>query len=211
MIGSHDTFTYLKSSWIYNNCKKYWKCQKKSIEEQYEFGIRMFDVRVFWDKKWRLCHGKANLKGISWNTLTDIAEYMAKTCPEAIYRLWLEKGDDKEFKKQVEDLKNNLPDNSLLWRVGIKSTKEWKNGIYNRNDVLYKLGYEFALHNTWEYPCYELHGNIQDLDDVFSVDLRKEAKKINANLKFFDDKNKLKAMLESKDKLYLIDYCTNEY
>ena len=41
--------------------------------------------------------------------------------------------------------------------------------------------------------------------------LKKEAQKINNNLEFFKDSNKLQAMIDSKDELYFLDYCTNEY
>ena len=219
MIGSHDTFTYLKStSWLYNNCKKYWKCQCKSIEEQYAFGIRMFDIRIYRDKNlWKPCHGKANMKDMGWCSIKDIVYYMSVKFPMAIYRLWLEKGNDKDkqlFKSELMEALNDwvfTTGQSLLWRAGIKETKEWKYGLFNQNQKLYNMGYKFALNNTWESPCHELHGGINNIDDIFHTDLRKKARKINGGFDFFKDSNKLKKMLSSNNELYFLDFCTNEY
>ena len=219
MIGSHNTFTYLKStSWLYNNCKKYWKCQCKSIEEQHIFGIRMFDIRIYRDKgKWKPCHGKANLKGKQWSSIEEILIYMKNNFPDSIYRLWLEKGnssDEQHFMDEVTDAVKKFFYSKtpfMLWRAGVKRTKEWKHGFFNQNQKLYDMGYKFALKDTWEIPCYELHGSIDDVDDFLHTDLRKEAKKINSKLYFFDNLKELLKMINSKDELYFLDYCTNEY
>lgn len=65
-LGSHNTMTYLKP-------KKWWlypfrfiaRCQSKTIEEQYNLGIRMFDIRVSFDKdkKPEFRHGLIAYKG----------------------------------------------------------------------------------------------------------------------------------------------------
>ena len=104
MIGSHDTFTYEKStSWINNNCKKWWKTQNKDIFEQYKFGVRFFDIRVYRDNCcWRTCHGKVNLR-TTFNTLEDICKWMNINFPEAIYRIVLEKGDTTDFLNQSKN------------------------------------------------------------------------------------------------------------
>ena len=47
MIGSHNSFTYLKSTnSVINAVSAFWRCQVKSIQEQYKAGVRFFDVRV---------------------------------------------------------------------------------------------------------------------------------------------------------------------
>ena len=218
MIGSHDTMTYLKStSWLYNNCKKYWKCQCKTLDEQYKFGIRMFDFRVYLSKgKWKFAHGKVNLNHKGFPTLLSLVEFMKENYPLAIYRIWLEKGDNDdiaEFKRQTEIIKKKIEEgnNYLVWKIGIKSYKEWQYGIFNQNQKLYDMGYKIALNDTWTYPNYELHGFFNDFSDLFTVDLRKDAEKVNSQFDFFSDKEKLKEMLESKEKLYFLDFCTNQY
>ena len=207
MIGSHDTFTYEKStSWINNNCKKWWKTQSKDIFEQYKFGIRFFDIRVYRDNCcWRTCHGKVNLR-TTFNTLEDICKWMYINFPEAIYRIVLEKGDTTDFLNQSK----NFNKYKNLWRVDIKDSKKWMGEIFNNNKSLFDRGYKFALVNTWTYPAHELHGNI-NTNNFYKIDLRKEAKKINSNLEFFKNTSKLKEMINSKDELYFLDYCTNSY
>lgn len=209
MIGSHDSFTCEKStSFIYNNGKRWWKTQEKSIQEQYNFGIRFFDIRIYRDNnKWRTCHGKVNLK-TTFNCIDEICQWMASNCPKAIYRIVLEKGDTDEFIKQAEHcLLIKYPN---LWRMDIKESGKWLGEVLNNNQKLYDRGYKFALVNVWDPPAYELHGFITS-SNFYKIDLRKEAKKINSNLEFFKDKEKLKAMIESKEELYFLDYCTNEY
>lgn len=218
MIGSHDTFTYLKSSsWVYNHCTKLWRTQCKSIEEQYAFGIRFFDIRVYRDgTKWRVCHGDANFK-LTFPSLKAICEMMSSKCPEAIYRIVLEKGDDPtRFIKEATSPLRRIPKATLcnlhenLWRVDIKSTKTWLGSVCNNNNELYSRGYKFALVNTWTPPANELHGNVTT-SNFYKINLKKEAQKINGNLEFFKDPEKLKAMIASKDELYFLDYCTNQY
>ena len=49
MIGSHDSYTFHKATkGIYNKSlvRRTWKAQNMSLDEQYEHGVRMFDVRV---------------------------------------------------------------------------------------------------------------------------------------------------------------------
>lgn len=213
MIGSHDTFTYLKPiNPVFNLFKRWWKCQNKTIDEQYTFGIRFFDIRIVWHKnKWYMAHGLCTLD-MHFDSITDICDYMYAACPDAIYRIVLERGNytiQQLFSAQVPAyIDCKYP---MLWRMDIKSTKQW-NGVYYNNDFLLnkKLGYKFANVNTWESPSQELHGHITK-DNWYKINLKKEAKKINPNLDFFKDKDKLKQMIESKDELYFLDYCTNEY
>lgn len=211
MIGSHNSFTYLPStSWLYNKFPKYWRTQCDTISEQYEFGIRFFDIRVCWNhNKWQVCHGVVNLE-VSFKSLEEICKYMEDNAPEAIYRIVLEKGDFADrviFIEEAVDLCNKF-DN--LWRIDIKSYKIWNGYICNNDPKLFDRGYKFALVNTWEAPAHELRGYVT-WKTFYKDNLKEEAKSINKNLDFFNDNTKLKEMLESKDELYFLDYCTNQY
>lgn len=235
MIGSHDSYTCCKStSWWYNHCKKFWKTQKRSVEEQYQWGVRLFDIRVCRDGEiWRTCHGVVNLTKC-FKTLREICDYMSTSCPEAIYRIILEKGVENEFKQQalnnavaaMEKPKKVSVKNPLnggigidkinktlcdlypnLWRVDIKSTGNYLGTVCNNNKALYDKGYKFAMRNTWDPPSYEMHGQLK-ASNIFSVDLRKEAKRINTPIFKGREIDDLK---NSKEFLYFLDYCTNEY
>lgn len=211
MIGSHDTFTYLDSKfYIYNHFTKWWRTQCKSIEEQYAFGVRFFDIRVYLDSDnhWRYCHGIVNLNKYE-RTLNDICLYMENYFPEAIYRIVLEKGkydDEMIFIKEAQGLCSKFPN---LWRVDIKASKVWMGEVDNNNDALFNAGYKFAIVNTWEFPAFELHGKVT-VNNFSWTDLKKKAQTINYILGF-KNPQELKNMINSKDELYFIDYCTNEY
>lgn len=204
MIGSHDTFTYLDSSnCLMNKLTRYWRTQCKTIEAQYAFGVRMFDIRVVRDNnKWRAAHGMAKLKK-SWRSLHAICAYMENKFPEAIYRLVFERGNQEEvFRKQATGLCKEFPN---LWRVDIKSTKNWMGAVENNNDSLYERGYLFAKVNTWEPPSCEPNAQLT-IKNFYKFNMKKEDKKLHET--FF---NGLKEVLASKENLYFLDYCTNEY
>lgn len=218
MIGSHDTYTFEKPILgIWNASKRLWKTQCKTIDEQYNYGVRMFDVRVARtiNGKWVACHGVVNFHK-HWDKLEDICKMFSINYPEAIYRIVLEKGGklvQKKFKKEAKNLCKKYPN---LWRIDIKSTKYWLGGVDNNNQNLYDRGYKFALVNTWEPPCHEEHGTLT-IKNLFSFNIKDEAKSKNEKGVF---KNATISSLRSvkdlvdfqtKDTLYFIDYCTNEY
>lgn len=217
MLGSHDTFTYLKpTNKIHNLTKKWWRTQCKSIDEQYAFGVRFFDFRVYRDNNvWRLCHGAANFK-MAFLKLKGICNFIEWEYPEAIYRIVLEKGEESVFKQEALHPQKMIPQETLcdffghLWRVDIKSTGNWMGSVCNNNQKLYDKGYKFAKVDTWTPPAHELHGSIT-VSNFYKTNLKKEAQKINGGLEFFKDTQKLKDMIASKDELYFLDYCTNQY
>lgn len=217
MIGSHNSLTYLKStSWVCNRTTKWWRTQCKSIYEQYAFGVRFFDFRVCRDgNQWRLCHGEANLK-MTFSRLKNICNLMGMKYPDAIYRIVLEKGDDDLFKRDALHPLRRMVSQDLcdryenLWRVDIKSTGNWMGSVCNNNQNLYDRGYKFAKVDTWTPPAHELHGSIT-ASNFYKTNLKKEAQKINGSLQFFKDPQLLKDMIGSKDELFFLDYCTNQY
>lgn len=106
MIGSHNSFTYLDSTnALYNACPFAWRCQYKTIQEQYKDGVRFFDVRVSLEKKanknmWRATHGSVKLNQL-FISIKAIFEYF-KAFEGASFRLLLEDADGKkEFKEEV--------------------------------------------------------------------------------------------------------------
>lgn len=117
MIGSHDSFTYLaaKNSLV-NRITRFWRCQDKSIVDQYNFGVRFFDIRVCRDtlngkKIWRCCHGLAELEK-TYPTIKAICQYFGVSLKGCKFRIWLEKGSEadwNDFKKEVLAVKDSYP------------------------------------------------------------------------------------------------------
>lgn len=70
-LGTHNSMTYLplKNWWMY---PFNWlaKCQSKTIEEQFNKGIRVFDIRISYDKNSPVFkHGLARYKGNVYSIL----------------------------------------------------------------------------------------------------------------------------------------------
>lgn len=208
MIGSHDSYTFHKATkCLYNKSliRRTWKAQNMNLDEQYAHDVRMFDIRVCRDgNKWRVCHGAAEFNETFAN-IQSICNFFDTRFPEAIYRIWLEKGskdDEKKFINQVMDEDNTLCDyHPHLWRVGIKSYKEWTNGICNNNDNLYNAGYTFAKDAPWSGNCHELHGTMS-VKNYFKGSLETQAKKYNKEIV----KTVSTDQLYGKQHLYLIDF-----
>lgn len=60
MLGSHNSLSYLPIKGWRKILKPWVKCQSKTIEEQYNSGVRYFDLRVRKKgKDWWFCHNSA--------------------------------------------------------------------------------------------------------------------------------------------------------
>lgn len=204
MIGAHDSLTYYKPVCkLYKLANKWWKCQDKSIEELYKYGVRFFDFRVTRHKgKWWGCHGAARLKW-SCKTLEDICLFMADQCPEALYRIVLEDDDNKElFIKEAEYLCDNY---LMLWRVDIKSEGHYMGSVSNNNQRLYDLGYKFVKSAPWVPPSHELI-TVINAKNAVKVNIKKQAEKTNSGLPFYKNEEALEKECLDKSELYILDY-----
>lgn len=208
MIGSHDSYTFHKATkGIYNKSlvRRTWKAQNMNIAEQYEHGVRMFDVRVCRDgNKWRVCHGAAEFDE-TFASIQCICDFFDRLYPDAIYRIWLEKGSkavEKRFiAESVNDYYSLCDFYPNLWRVGIKSYKEWTKGICNNNERLYNKGYLFAKDAPWSGNCHELHGTMS-FKNYFKGSLESQAKKYNREIMNTVPNDQM----YGKEHLYLIDF-----
>lgn len=72
ILGTHNSLTgYKPKHWYGWLMKPFAKCQSKTIHDQYEEGVRCFDIRVRFDKngKWVFAHG---IYELDINPYTDI-------------------------------------------------------------------------------------------------------------------------------------------
>lgn len=188
MIGSHNTFTYLPcDSKLIEGQSRFWRCQDLTFAEQYNFGVRYFDIRVFRTEKngrkvWQAAHGEAELKK-TWTNLKSVCN-MVKALNGAKFRIILEKGnqdDIDEFAKQINELAPKYP--QLDWAVV-------KNGwiqVYISED-----------HPAWHEYSYEdwSVGNI--IKNLASYPIKEHAIKENPTITEY--------MLKSKDEVWLMDF-----
>ena len=121
--GSHNSLSYSKPKYWYQWIFYPWaRCQSKDILEQYDLGIRYFDIRVRFDKNNNIvfCHN-FTIFDISKNEVLFglipiskdsyfriVLDY--RTPPKAIYQILF-----KEFVLQLNDLGLMIHSAILLW------------------------------------------------------------------------------------------------
>ena len=49
ILASHNSLTYYKPQWYLRPLAWIGRCQSKTIQEQYELGVRYFDIRIKYD------------------------------------------------------------------------------------------------------------------------------------------------------------------
>ena len=133
MVASHDSFTYLNPDDLWMKLlTPFWRCQSLTICEQYNLGVRYFDIRVRRSKKaglfnkifnryddkfkWSICHGIIQLDFIKFDNIEYICKYFKDYFPDAYYRIYLESGNSEikeEFKRQIIKLEKKYP--KLCW------------------------------------------------------------------------------------------------
>lgn len=120
MLGTHDTFTYLKANnKIYELFSFLWRTQTEDIDSQYKMGVRFIDIRVHLNKNndWEVCHGVVNFP-LVFHSISDILECFKKFK----VRIILEKGTIKDEHYFTTAIKMNKHLN--LYFAAIK--KGWK-------------------------------------------------------------------------------------
>lgn len=117
ILGTHNSATggrlvwWLRPlAWIINPTSK---CQSKTIKEQLEDGVKLFNLQVAYDgKRWRFSHGLALYKEDVWETIAMMRA--CATAKEPIYfQLYLDKSfwykqDELAFAKLVTDIKGKF-------------------------------------------------------------------------------------------------------
>lgn len=166
MIGTHDSFTFLKSNW-FNECFSFlWRTQNLNIEEQRKKGVKYFDVRVRRTRSlkydfpgWVLCHGYVDF---DWYFLT--LETLLAHLPEGTHaRIILERGnaeDEALFKLEVRELtekENPKFDAAIIkkgWRVLKPSYFKFKDYTYipwhSGESLIYNIkNFKFSTIKKW--------------------------------------------------------------
>ena len=191
MIGSHNTFSYLPTKNIF---KRWGRCQEVNYIEQYNQGVRCFDVRVRFDttkkgtsydlQKLQLVHNKITYKG-GWNTLKEFLYFLVDK-GDCCVRLIL---DIRQKPKTGAEKQQELFDDLVVFieRLHIKIA-------------------EAIAYWDWSYviepkmKMLEHHASVTGNIGLFKTP-RMYAKKNNA--KILSD---FKEMADSEDEVLLIDF-----
>lgn len=123
MIGSHDSFTYKSpENPIFKLFSIFWKTQSLTLEQQYNKGVRYFDIRIRYteNKTLQPCHGIVDLGIGQYSSLYNLITTLHGKFPKAKFRVILERGNESIFIKESEEIKN------LFYIDQIAIKKNWK-------------------------------------------------------------------------------------
>lgn len=109
IYGSHNSMTYLRAkNWFFEIFHIFWRCQNKTLQQQFDAGCRCFDFRVRLNPKTlepEFAHGIVALKSASvYDTLYNLADYAATHKEKVYFRIVLE--DRKAYDYNEEWFKN---------------------------------------------------------------------------------------------------------
>lgn len=135
-LASHNSWSYAKPQhWYMKPLRFFAQCQKKDIKEQWKAGARMFDLRVFFDKKGNpeVRHGSMTFRVTSINVLGDL-NYLnvnSGNSEKTYVRVLLEQNyaskkqafQEEKFQFFCKMLKVSFPD---LIFVGGRRKYDWK-------------------------------------------------------------------------------------
>lgn len=140
MIGSHNTFSYLKPQLgFFKLFSHYWRCQELDIKHQYDLGVRYFDIRVSKrGDRWCVSHGIVDL-GFEIPTLTRLCTYITLNFPRAYFRIILEDCSEYGTYCFMDEIQH-IKDFEYLDRIYIK--KPWIL-LYERKDPCKIVEYSF--------------------------------------------------------------------
>lgn len=99
-VGTHNSMTYLKPKrWYLYPFRFIAKCQSLTIQEQYNLGIRLFDIRISYDKdnNPEFRHGSMAFKGDVYKTLEWLN---SQGCPIKI-RILLEEKKESTLRETL--------------------------------------------------------------------------------------------------------------
>ena len=128
MLGSHNTMTYAEPRCrLAGLLAPLWRCQDKTVFQQYDAGVRFFDLRVARTREgWRFAHGLATLRPRVHDTIRAI-----EAREDAYYRVVLERGDGRD----EEAFRNTFMDAAWMERcTELVVKKGWR--VVSRNGAL---------------------------------------------------------------------------
>lgn len=167
MLGSHNTFSYLPTN---NLLRKWGRCQEVSYIEQYNQGVRCYDVRVKFSKKGdfeeslTLVHNNIKYKG-GWDTLKKFF-FFAESMKCSVRLILDVRKKPKDYERQI----------GLFYNL-----------VYYAQTILSIKVVEAIVYWDWSYiieptvRIVEKHASVDNSVDLFRTP-KKYSKKHNAQI-----------------------------
>lgn len=138
-LASHNSWSYLPArKWWMRPLNLIAKCQNKTICQQYDMGVRMFDLRLRWDKdseEFVIAHGIVTYSSFYWVDL-DGLNITAELQKQPIYvRVLLEDSGreditiDGYFALLCRDLQREFK--NLTFIGGWPARKRWRQKLFD--------------------------------------------------------------------------------
>jgi len=135
-IATHDSITGEKSMWYSTLLIPFARTQSKTIQEQYDAGCRMFDLRAkYVSGKWRGAHGW-------WYSKTGIEDVL-----KLLNKLSYYVEDPIEIALTYEGKSKNsykFRDQAKIWRAKYQNLV-WANISAKYSDSIFKVNYEVLI------------------------------------------------------------------
>lgn len=133
-LATHNSLSYIRPQWWARPFNFISKCQSMSIQEQYDFGVRYFDIRI-WFKGEKVIsrHGLA-FYDIDVYDVLDYLNTKSETVVKLVLENWREKDCryDDRFISFVEEVVKNYP--NIKFVGGIKKIP-WTRIVPKLSDV----------------------------------------------------------------------------
>lgn len=135
-IISHNSHTYMKPAKLWMKAINWTaKCQDKTIEQQYDMGIRFFDIRIRYNNNGtvKLVHGLVEYKGSFENVMNFLSSK-----GDCTLRIMLDDRHNSDTKIQTELLKNNAENYKNTYNIALINIARLSDGklIYDFNNPM---------------------------------------------------------------------------
>ena len=150
MIGSHNSMTYLSPKNLWGMITIPWsKCQSKTLQEQYDAGVRFFDIRVCKIKEaWHYVHNKVDYGKVDLQALTDFFKSHADIYLRIVYDLRSTPADAEERRKSFyKEVVFPILTNAWV-RITYITFWEWKIEYTHSSSVI-EMEYHASVSAKW--------------------------------------------------------------
>lgn len=125
-IISHNSHTYMKPAKLWMKAINWTaKCQNKTIERQYNEGIRFFDIRVrYIDRKVKLVHGLIEYKG----SFTEVMDFLSSK-GDCTLRIMLDDRHNSNTVEQTHRLMADAPKWAEAYNIKLININRLSDGV----------------------------------------------------------------------------------
>lgn len=194
MIGSHNSFSYLPPKNLWGKITKLWgRCQSLNLQDQYDKGVRCFDIRLrLIENEWHIVHNRIDYGDCNELGLINKLKSLCSNHDTVYFRFLLDERKTPVDPNCYTDIYLKYISNIVKIIPGIKIIQcgtFWNWRFFCFDDIVVKNTMEI-----WEY-----HASVSAKWYQYILGTKWYAKRHNS-------KNITKGMIKDKKVSVLIDY-----